>query len=264
MNQTPELDLLASAMPGEWLRQARLKAELTVEQMAKALNLDQHKIEAIEASRFVELGAPVYVKGYLRKYARLVNVPEVSLLQHYDSFGGASPEVVPVPVSHNMIPERRPVIPRWGWALVWVVVLLAIAASLYSLRKGHNEVGSGEGYSQQLDSSVVEVQSSPLQTIATTTSSDTASQGSGQVAMTFTFREDSWVEVIDANKQRVIYENVSAGDARSIRALAPLQVTLGSASAISVDVNAKPGVIPATRIDRNVARFIVNQTGVIE
>lgn len=268
MNQNAQSEALFSALPGEMLREARIKAEMTLEQIAKELNLDLSKIEALEASKFVELGAPVYVKGYLRKYARLVSLPESDLLKRYDAFDGASPDVVPVPVSHNLIPEQRPLIPRWGWVVIWVLVGVAIVASLLNLRGTKNDVSAdmiqSQGVVAESTAQGSPVETTQIETAKVTNSVESAQSVSVQLPVKFRFSENSWIEVKDAQGQQVIYENVSAGEARSISAVPPLQVTLGSASAVTVEVNAKSVAIPAERITHNVAHFVLNATGLVE
>lgn len=264
MNQTPQTEDLFASTPGEWLQHARLKADITIEQMAKELNLDVRKIEAIEANKFVELGAPVFVKGYLRKYARLVTVPEAVLLQRYDSFGGAAPEVVPVPVSHGMIPEQRPVVPRWVWILMWVLIGLAGAVTLLSMRTASKETTTTTVPAQQIETETTQLQSSPLESIPVGSTASSESSAAGLIALNFRFSADSWVEVYDANNQQILYEMVAAGNARTINAQPPLRVTLGSATAVALQINSKPVTVTADHIDASVARFVVNAAGVIE
>ena len=264
MNQTTQSEALFSALPGEMLREARIKAEMSVEQIAKELNLDVSKIEALEASKFVELGAPVYVKGYLRKYARLVLMPELDLLKRYDVFEGAAPDVVPVPVTHNLIQEQRPLVPRWGWILIWLAVGLAIAASLLNLRGSKNEVVTVVTQSQAGSPESATQITSPLETLPTKPSAESTQAAATSLPVKFRFTENSWLEVKDAQGQQIIYENVLAGESRSISAVPPLQVTLGSVSAVTVEVNAKSVAIPAERVNQNVAHFVLNAAGLIE
>ena len=58
--------------PGMLLRRERERRALSVQQAAEDLHLDTWMVDAIEADRFVALGAPVYAKGHLKKYAALV------------------------------------------------------------------------------------------------------------------------------------------------------------------------------------------------
>ena len=57
---------------GERLRAGRERAGLSVAAAAEKLHLDNKVIEALEADRFAELGASVYVRGHLRRYADFV------------------------------------------------------------------------------------------------------------------------------------------------------------------------------------------------
>ena len=67
------MDESAAAAPtparsiGERLRAGRERAGLSIAAAAEKLHLDNKVIEALEADRFAELGASVYVRGHLRR-----------------------------------------------------------------------------------------------------------------------------------------------------------------------------------------------------
>jgi len=63
------------ATPGEYLQQERERKGLSVQQAAENLHLDTWVINAIETNKFSDLGAPVYAKGHLKKYAALLGLP---------------------------------------------------------------------------------------------------------------------------------------------------------------------------------------------
>ena len=58
------------------LRLAREAAGISVDEVADRLHLDRNVILSIEEGDFEVLGAPVFVKGHLRSYARLLGLPE--------------------------------------------------------------------------------------------------------------------------------------------------------------------------------------------
>jgi cytoskeleton protein RodZ len=62
---------------GARLRAAREARGLTREALAMAARLPLSVIGHIEAGRFEALGAPIYARGFLRSYARAVDIPEV-------------------------------------------------------------------------------------------------------------------------------------------------------------------------------------------
>ena len=61
-------------MAGERLAIARREQQIPVIEIAKELHLDEPKVRALERNEFDVLGAPVFAKGHLRKYAQLVDV----------------------------------------------------------------------------------------------------------------------------------------------------------------------------------------------
>lgn len=90
-DQPVEANLQAEAGLGARLRLAREKLGLTTRDVAAQMNLDPRHIEAIEREDFTSVAAPVFVRGYLRNYARLLNLPSDLIVQHYEGLAGVSP-----------------------------------------------------------------------------------------------------------------------------------------------------------------------------
>ena len=66
--------------PGSILRAAREAAGLERAQVARSLNLEKNIVEALESDDVERLPEPAYVKGYLRAYARLLDLDPHALL----------------------------------------------------------------------------------------------------------------------------------------------------------------------------------------
>ncbi|MDH3643610.1 MAG: helix-turn-helix domain-containing protein, partial [Gammaproteobacteria bacterium] len=60
--------------PGETLQAARLAMEVSCREVAEALNLPIETVEAIEANDYERLPAPVFTRGYIRAYAKLLEL----------------------------------------------------------------------------------------------------------------------------------------------------------------------------------------------
>lgn len=90
-DQPVDANLQAEAGLGARLRLAREKLGLTTKDVAARMNLDPRHIEAIEREDFSSVAAPVFVRGYLRNYARLLNLPPDLIVQHYEGLAGVSP-----------------------------------------------------------------------------------------------------------------------------------------------------------------------------
>ena len=66
--------------PGERLRNARTGYAWTVEDVAGNLNLSIDVIHALESGDYAGLPEPAFIRGYLRAYARLMEIDEKLVL----------------------------------------------------------------------------------------------------------------------------------------------------------------------------------------
>ena len=87
------------ATPGGLLRRERERRGYSVQQAAEDLHLDAWVVEALEANRFDVLGAPVYAKGHLRKYATLLGLSPATVLAALRSAQRHAGEPTPMPVA---------------------------------------------------------------------------------------------------------------------------------------------------------------------
>ena len=60
---------------GQHLRALREKKRMSVAEVSRATRVPIVSVERIEADRFDELPGEVFVRGFLRAYARAVDVP---------------------------------------------------------------------------------------------------------------------------------------------------------------------------------------------
>src|SRR5262245_31739424 len=68
---------------GEQLRAARLRQDLTVEQLSTELRIEAKQLHALEQNRFEQIGVPVFVKGYLKQYGVRLGLDVSDLLALY-------------------------------------------------------------------------------------------------------------------------------------------------------------------------------------
>jgi len=79
MSEIDEPSTNASALklgPGERLQAARISAGYTVDDIASKMHLSNAILTSLEENDFDEITAPIFVKGYLRAYAKIVNLDE--------------------------------------------------------------------------------------------------------------------------------------------------------------------------------------------
>ena len=83
-----------------------------------------------------------------------------------------------------------------------------------------------------------------------------ATAASGRVLLVLKMVQDSWVDVHDAQGNKLLYETVPAGRVVTLEGSAPLSVFLGNAAGVQVEFDGKP-FNPAPYIHGQVARFIL-------
>jgi len=117
------------ASPGTRLRRAREARGLSAAQAADLMRLSTPIVAAIESDRYAELGAPVFARGHLRRYATLMGLPADELIAGYDhsQAGPAVPTLIPPASAHT--PVRTPGVNRGvpaGLRYLLLAVLLAV------------------------------------------------------------------------------------------------------------------------------------------
>ena len=107
---------------GERLSAARKERMLTTESVAEELKLDVSIVEAMERDDRSALPAAIFVQGYLRRYARLVGLPEDQLVRDYADSSGEPP-----PLTVVAIKQKRSAVPLPSARMVRNIILLLLA-----------------------------------------------------------------------------------------------------------------------------------------
>jgi cytoskeleton protein RodZ len=109
--------------PGERLRAARLSMGFDLAKIASELHLTMPVVEALEADDYRGIAARVFVRGYLRNYARIVGMPVESILRQFD-------EKWPDEGTRHAMVRRAPTLPAdggpsrgWAGAMTWLLIL---------------------------------------------------------------------------------------------------------------------------------------------
>lgn len=266
--------------PGARLKREREASGLTEQQAAEALNLDRTVIMVLEANDFAALGAPVFAKGHLRRYASMLGLAEDEILGAYERSKQHIDEPTLVPKARlEMAPVRGK--SRWPWVVGGSAAFLAAALVLaYVSENGLPWSGSpaddGETTADATAPSLTPAPVAPtLPPDATTTepTSDPARDEAaspapavpatvpGQVTLQLDFAADSWVEIFDGSGKAVLYDLGKAGSERTITGTPPLSVTLGNAPAVRIAVNGR--AVPRPAGQGTLARFSVGADGLL-
>jgi cytoskeleton protein RodZ len=106
---------------GRELATAREGRKLDIDTVARELKLDAAIIRALESDDRAALPAPIFVQGYLRSYARLLDLPAQDLLARYAETTGAPPQL-----RVTRIRRSTPVMQLPSMRLIRNVVLLLL------------------------------------------------------------------------------------------------------------------------------------------
>ncbi|WP_104978540.1 helix-turn-helix domain-containing protein [Sorangium cellulosum] len=121
---------------GRYLRRTREARAMSVEEVARATRIPVISIERIEADHFDDLPGEVFVRGFLKAYARAVSLPMEEVLARYTASRRIA-LVTPLPIA---APARRTQSRRFGVAIAFVLLLIlfTLALSIVLRPRGHD------------------------------------------------------------------------------------------------------------------------------
>ena len=242
---------------GARLRAAREKRGLTLLQAAERLHLDAGIVQALEAENFTALGADVYVRGHLRRYAEAVGESPTQLQELYaDSRQVLRPDLTRIPRGQ---PEKSS-----SWLLLPAVLLVvgfAMAGLLWWLltlpgEKAHALPARPTPAAAAADAAPGTEQPAfpaPAGTNAAPAGGSPAGPSTGtgpQARLDLNFSGASWVEISDVHGRRLLHGLIEAGSTRSLMGSAPLLVVLGNAPVVTLRLNGQ-AVLPGTLVRRD-------------
>ncbi len=121
-----ELEILA---PGLRLRKLREQNNVSIKHVADRLFLDSTVIEKLEADDYEHLPPPIFIRGYMRNYAKLLNVKPESILDTFDP-DGQQPKLHP-PMKRKEQATRHDPLHIFGTVVVVIILLVLVAMWQY-------------------------------------------------------------------------------------------------------------------------------------
>lgn len=259
----------AQESPGARLRAAREARKLRLEEVAESLGLGQEVVAALEADEYGRLGAPVYVRGYLRKYARLLALDGNELVREYElEASPRDPEVLAHVTSG--LPRRN--IGRWlALAAATVVVIALVFGGIWAWRYMRHSRAAAPASTASIPvhpatartGTAVPEKSTRAGVLSPATrpgaaANKTPSTAETGIRLTLAVHQACWIEVSGVGGERLYYNLAPAGKTLNFQAArGMLKVFLGNADGVSVTVNGKAFPIPAGTRSGNTARFVV-------
>jgi cytoskeleton protein RodZ len=261
---------------GARLRAAREKRGLTFLQAAERLHVDAGILEALESEDFAALGADVYVRGHLRRYAEAVGESPTQLQELYaESPHPGRPDLTRIPRgepdnrgSRLLLPALLLVVGFAVAGLLWWLLTLP-GEKAHALPPGRTPSagaradeaatvapGSAPGTAAEAAAAAPGRAMPPI-----SSTSAAASSAALQARLDLSFSAASWVEISDAQGRHLLHGLIEGGSTHTVTGAAPLLVVLGNAPAVTLRFNGRP-VTPGALLRRDdSAHLLIDAAG---
>jgi len=255
---------------GARLRAAREKRGLTPLQAAERLHLDVRVVQALEAEDFTALGADVYVRGHLRRYAEAVGESPAQLQQLYSaSPHAAGPDLTRIPRgapdqrgSRVLLPALLLVVGFAVAGLLWW--LLTLPGEKAQPLPADRPPAAGAARAGEVAAPAADAGAAPAaaeRVVPPTSLRAPVTPGAAAAQLDFAFSAPSWVEVSDAEGRHLLQGLIAGGSTRALTGTAPFLVVLGNASAVKLRFNGEP-VTAGTLVRRDgSAHLLIDAAG---
>ena len=229
---------------GRALAAAREARAMSIADVAAQLRLHLRQVEAIEAEDMAALPEAPFVRGYVRNYARLVDLPAEPLLALVNA------RLKPGDPLHSRLSaaavsplQRTPREPISGRLVIGgVVAVLVLLAFLgwWTMRGETNPPPSAPAAApapaQQPPAPTTPTGSAAqAQPAAEDAPAVTAVAPAASKALRLTFRDRSWVEVRQADGTVLVSQNNAPGTTRVIEGTPPYLLVIGNASKVTLE-----------------------------
>ncbi len=273
---------------GDALKQARESKELTVQAVADAIHLSVKQINALETNNFNLLPEPVTTRGFIRSYARFLEIDSEPLLANYrELVPHQDPNTIVVTAPVNKVISAQEQSPWLMYILGSIIVLLLLVVWFYYMDNVNDwSVESDDAI--VLESPVESVEETAVESVmpsvaqsSTDTDSQTTVAASAQTAnemaetvapatetalestatvsepLVLRLKEACWVSIKTMGGDKFFEKLLPAGTEQGFDIQPPFKLKIGNATAASASYRNQTLNLPKyTR--GSVARLTVN------
>jgi cytoskeleton protein RodZ len=260
---------------GRRLAAERAKLGLSVEEVAARLRLHPKQIHAIEIGNLPALPAP-FLRGFVRNYAKEVRLDPAPLVDELNAMlgmraGGPPPMAtnrsagaVGAPSGHG---SRSVVVIGVIAALVAFAVLGGLATrsekpradpAVEAAKPPARPAAPAQGPPATSEQKAEPAASAPTGTSAQPSPMPVPASSPIAEPLRLSFRDQSWVEVTQADGKVVLSQINAGGTEQRIEGKPPLRLVIGNASAVALDYKGKVIDLKPVTNAENVARITLN------
>jgi len=243
---------------GARLQQARVKAGMSLAELAKRTKIQVWMLEAIERDDFVRLPPDIYRRAFLAAFAREVRVdPEAVLADYAASTQPDLQAAQPIAPAAGFVTRRgRALSVVFATAIGWAALTGLVWFTLPSRHSGvpeANAVGGNDHVSASTgvvstsgrepkpgEAPTSDSPAAAPAVVATPTVVENDSAHADRLAVDIEAVKSLWLEA-GADGQRSIYRLLNSGDREHIGAQREVSLRVGDASALAYSINGAPG-----------------------
>jgi cytoskeletal protein RodZ len=248
-DERPFEDVSEEARPsisiGRALREARIAAGMTVDDVSTATRVRIAIVHAIEADDFTPCGGDVYARGHIKTLARAVHLDPAPLLEQYDADHGGRPAPTPAaPLfeAERIRPERRG--PNWTAAMVAAIVAVIGFVGFTVVNGGSDDTADNVAEGATPTTSKTAAPSGggkkPADPKPDPTESAIAAAPQDKVTVRVSAADGrSWVAAKDHNGRLLFDGLLEQGESKTFQDTSKINLVLGDAGAVQLYVNGK-------------------------
>jgi cytoskeleton protein RodZ len=212
---------------GGVMRSAREASGYSLVDIENVTNIPKYILRDIESDKFKSAGGTIYVRGHIRTVAKLFKIDSAPLLELFENQTGEVDrpmiDLLTENNATNQTPSKRNISYKTlGIAAGLIVVLSVAVPALMSFTKGNKtSISSPTPVAPQAPATVVATKTTGVEIVVTGT------QGR------------SWVGIQDSAGTQVFSGQISTGQSQTFKDSQQLNVTIGNAGAVNLNVNGK-------------------------
>ena len=269
-----------SVGPGSILSAARQRQGLSVADVARQLKLGVRQIEALEADDYKSLPRITFVRGFIRNYAKLLQIDAEPLLKPTE-------HLLPTP----QVPEAKPCVAEIPsvsnkkniWRSYAVFVLFASLGVIFlgyewyreqavqrtrpvpaAVKSPKSKPPVAQITPKPANPAVPATPATPTYHVSTSSpvmpSDSSLPEQTGEAKpvaqqirsseIRLEFDQESWVEITDKNGRTIFSQLSPAGSTQTVRGYSPFSLVVGNAVGVRITYNDKPvDLQPYTKVD---------------
>ena len=258
--ERPKVEI-KTATVGSRLREERLSRGIKRTEIAERLHITNHYVKALESNNFDKLPGAIFIKGYLKNYAELLDLNPIEIIGLYEKAISQSDES-----TKTKMPAKKLKIRNRYFVTLSVILFIVVFIILWLYE---NIIGEDSPASRPVEITFDGVQKfqfptvPPSKTNLAETDSGSLKKGRdrlihqdgdsafqygelhrvidlnsrGTDKLDIQFYDESWIEIMDAPKNKPFREVVTAGNTLQVRGDAPFYILVADATSARIQFN---------------------------